>query len=697
MRILVACAQQQEAEEIVAEVHRRAPGWQATHCAYAPPQFERLLVEQQYEVVVLDLDLLEGASLRELERLASLAADAYFIVVVAQGSQLLGARALGAGADYHLVRHERWLNELLLVAEHAERIVSQRRQVHHTAEFARRIVELGTTIATDKELPDLLEAVGLVAISITDAACCWLGVLDAEGSQFKQHYTYGGRAEAATWETQLEDVAWRAVHSDELLVAQLDSPQGCPSRMVAVPIVTGGVESVGAVVLVTPRTEPLTELHRNTLQFLAAHAAIILQNERFHRLAQQRAQQMEAAATQAGEEEARARTLLSAAVAVTETREAPEVLNKIATNAVTEIDFSQVCIYLADHDHGILQGSIQVGADGTALDISDHSLPLKRGDSLLADVALGEAPYATHLASQIRAGVISDTGDDCPRLLVPLRTHGKLMGLMIADNRESGEPISAQQTRLLRSLAGMASVALERIEVDKLRELFVSSISHELRAPLASMQANNELVLDEEVGALNQQQRVYLSRIDSACQHMRRILDDLTDWSYLQAGKISVHKQPLDVREAIRHATETLQTAADQAEVELLLALPEQSLEVVTDPRRLEQIIINLVDNAIKFNYHRGQVEVSAEIEDQEVTITVTDTGPGIPPGLQDQIFEAFNRGSDETSRAVEGVGLGLAVAAHMSRLLGGRISVASQVGHGSSFCLHLPLATDDE
>ncbi len=695
MRILVACAQQQEAEEIVAEVHRRAPGWQATDCSSAA-QFERLVVKRQYEVVVLDLDLLEGAGLRVLERLAGLAADTYFIVVVPPGSQLLGARALGAGADYHLVRHDRWLNELLLVAEHAERIVSQLRQGHRTAEFACRIVELGTTIATDKELPRLLEGVGLAAISITDAVCCWIGVLDPEGRQFQQRYAFGDEATAA-WETQAQDVAWRAVHSDELLVAQLDSPEGCPYRTVAVPVTTGGAEPVGAVVLVTPRAEPLTELHRNALQCLAALAAIILQNERLHHLAQQRAQQMEAAATQAGEEEARARTLLSAAVAVTETGEAAEVLNKIATNAVTEIDFSQVCIYLADRDHGILQGSIQVGADGTALDISDRSFPLKQGDNLLADAALGDAPYATYSASQIREAETSAAGDNYPRLLVPLRTHGKLMGVMIADNRESGEPISAQQTRLLRPLAGMASVALERIEVDKLRELFVSSISHELRAPLSSMQANNELVLDEEVGPLNQQQRMYLSRIDSAAQHIRRILDDLTDWSYLQAGKMSVHKQPVDVRETIRHATETLQTQANQAQVELLLALPEHSLQVVTDTRRLEQIIINLVDNAVKFNYHRGQVEVSAEVENQEVVIRVADTGPGIPLGLQDHIFEAFNRGSDEISRAVEGVGLGLAIATHMSKLLGGRISVESQLDHGSTFALHLPAASDNE
>ncbi len=689
MRIVIAYAGEQPAQAVVAEVHRRAPNWEVTHCT-AISVLEMLLTEQEYDLIVADLDLFKGTSLEDLAPIKALAPDAYWIVVASPGDQLLGARALSAGADYHLTKHDRWPSELLLVAKYAEGVISQRRQVRRTAELARRLVDLGTTIATDNDLPDVLAVIGETAISITDAVCCWLGILDEEGSEFAEHYTYGDTKTAAAWRSQILDAAWTTAHYNDLLVSQLEGPHGGPGRIVSVPITAGGLQASGTVVLITPRLEPLSELHRNALQFLAAHAAIILQTERLHQLVEQRTRQMEAAATQAGEEGARARTLLSAAVAVTNTRKASEVLEKIATNAAVEIGFDRVSIYLADSDHEVLQGALQAGADGTVVDISDRSFPLKSDDNVLAHAALGDAPFVTCSAAEMDQDPDSQ-GEDNQRLLVPLRTQGNLVGIMSADNRDSGAPISAQQIRLLRSLAAMAAVALERIRVDKLRELFVSSISHELRAPLASMQATNELVLEEEVGQLNQQQREYLSRIDSSCQHMRRILDDLTDWSHLQAGKISVRKQPVDVRESVRRAAETLYPRADHAGVELRLSLPAEHLELFTDPQRLEQVIINLVDNAIKFNYTGGQVEVSASVQAEEMIIKVADTGPGISAGLHDRIFEAFNRGSDEISRAVEGVGLGLAIAAQITKLLGGRLSLESQLGEGSTFAIHLP------
>jgi len=135
------------------------------------------------------------------------------------------------------------------------------------------------------------------------------------------------------------------------------------------------------------------------LQFLSAHTAIAIQNERLHRLAQRRAQQLEAAATQAAEEETRARTLLNAAAAVTDTEDASKVLNKIAISATAEIGFDCVCIYLADHEQATLQGAVQAGSDGTVREIPERSFALKSGANLLADAALGEDPYVTYPAS----------------------------------------------------------------------------------------------------------------------------------------------------------------------------------------------------------------------------------------------------------------------------------------------------------
>jgi len=359
---------------------------------------------------------------------------------------------------------------------------------------------------------------------------------------------------------------------------------------------------VGALAMVRAAATPLGEPHTNALQFLCVLTAVLIYNERLNRRLQRRGQQVEAAATQAWEEEERARTVLNAAVAVTDSQQPSEVLEKIATSAAVEIGFDRVSIYLTDEDQSLLRGTLQATSDGGVADISDRSYSLTFGDNLLANASYSEAPYVLLGPEDGAEGATGGAEGAYPQLLVPLRTHGDLVGLLVADNHQTHAPIPPQRIRLLRSLAAMAAVALERIRVDKLRELFVSSISHELRTPLASLQATSELILDEEVGPINEDQQRYLARMDSACRHMRRILDDLTDWSHLQAGKISIRKRKVDLRQAVEYATQTLHSRADQAGVEILLKLPPDNLEVFTDPRRIEQVLINLVDNAVKFN-----------------------------------------------------------------------------------------------
>jgi len=691
MRILIACTNEEQVGEILAEIHRVAPDWQASECC-SVSALEKLLAQDHYDVVVCDLELLPTPALQQLQRITALASDTYFIALASRDSQLLGARALSAGADYHVIEHDRWINELLLVAKRAEEIISSRQRTRRICEFNQRILDLATIVATEKDLTPQLAAIAQAAMSIMADSRCWIGVLNQEGNEFEDFYGCGStESDAADWEANVRDTAWRSLHHKELLIDQIDEIGPAARWVIALPMVLDN-RPVGALALVSSTATPLAEAHRNVLRFLGALAAVLIHNERLDRLLQRRAQQIGAAATQAGEEEERARMVLNAAVAVTDSRQSSEVLEKIAINAAVQIGFDRVSVYLADDDQNLLRGTLQATSDGVVADISDRSYPLECGDNILADAASGEAPYVLLSPEDCGEEPTDGAEGDYHQLLVPLRTHGELVGLLVADNHQTHTLIPPQRIRLLRSLAAMAAVALERIRVDKLRELFVSSISHELRAPLASLQATSELVLDEEVGPLNEEQQQYLARMGAACHHMRRILDDLTDWSHLQAGQISIRKRKVDLRQAVEHATQTLRSRADQAGVEILLKLPPDSLGVFTDPRRIEQVLINLVDNAVKFNYHRGQVEVSAFVKDGEAVAQISDTGPGIPAALQEHIFEAFDRGSEEISRSVEGVGLGLAIASQITTLLGGRIEVDSKPGQGSTFSVHLPL-----
>jgi len=691
MRILIACTNEEQASEILAEIHRVAPDWQASEC-HSVPVLEKLLAQEHYDVIVCDLELLSSPTLQELQRITALAPDTYFVVLASRDNQLLGARALSAGADYHVIKFDRWINELLLIVKRAEETINSRQQTRRICEFNQRLLDLAAIVTTEKDLTPQLAAIAQAAMSIMEASRCWMGVLNQEGNEFEDFHSYGGtQNEAAAWEAQVRDTAWRSLHHKELLIEQTSEVELAGHRTIALPMVLEN-GPIGALALVSSAVTPFAEMQKNALRFVCALAAVLIQNKRLDQLSRQRVRQTEAAATQAWEEEERARTVLNAAVAVTDTQQPSEVLEKIATSAAVEIGFDRVSIYLTDEDQSLLRGTLQATSDGGVADISDRSYSLTFGDNLLADASCSEAPYVLLGPEDGAEGATGGAEGAYPQLLVPLRTHGDLVGLLVADNHQTHTPIPPQRIRLLRSLAAMAAVALERIRVDKLRELFVSSISHELRTPLASLQATSELILDEEVGPINEDQQQYLARMDSACRHMRRILDDLTDWSHLQAGKISIRKRKVDLRQAVEYATQTLRSRADQAGVEILLKLPPDNLEVFTDPRRIEQVLINLVDNAVKFNYHRGQVEVSAFSAEGEAVVQVSDTGPGIPTELQQRIFEAFDRGNEEISRPVEGVGLGLAIASQIATLLGGRIEVSSEPGQGSTFSVHLPL-----
>ena len=566
-----------------------------------------------------------------------------------------------------------------------------RRQIERSSNFAQQLLKISTAIPTGGDLHQMMERIVQAVGYIYEPCCAWIEVLDAERAQFEQTYTHWhDEAIARELYVQVQDLAWSAVQQEQTVESDLPGPDGRTKYNIAAFPLRIESEIVGVLMVGRPRPGPPQGSERNALQLLAAQAAGAIHSARLYSLAEERSRRLEAAAAQAWEEEARARTLFEAATAVTETTQLPEVLNKIASNAAATIGFERVRIYLADHDKGVLCGATEAGSDRIVVDISDETYHLRSGENMLVDAALSKAPYILYPVSEKEdEGAAEETRYE--RLVVPLRAGGALVGIVVADNPHSQQSISPQRTRLLRALAGMASVAIDRTQVEKLRELFMSAISHELRTPLASVQAYNELVLDEEVGPLTDEQRDYLSRVDRACQRLRRVIDDLMRWSRLQSGYISINKRPTDIRECITTVVDSLNLQAAKAQVQLQVHLPEESVALLTDAQRAEQIIINLVDNAIKFNHPNGRVDVTLREEAEEVIVDVTDTGPGISPPLQEKIFEAFNRGADETSRGTDGIGLGLALASRIAQHLDGEITLDSQPGAGSTFSLRLP------
>ncbi|MDQ3819094.1 MAG: ATP-binding protein [Acidobacteriota bacterium] len=228
---------------------------------------------------------------------------------------------------------------------------------------------------------------------------------------------------------------------------------------------------------------------------------------------------------------------------------------------------------------------------------------------------------------------------------------------------------------------------LERLE--GVRQEFLSNVSHELRTPLTAILAFVETLEDGAIDDPDNNRR-FLSIIRKNAARMHTLIDDILELSAIEAGNVSVRPTIVPLREIAADVMTGLRTKADARAVLLRNEVGDE-VRVFADERRLEQMLTNLVDNAIKFNREGGTVVVSHEREKAGDLIRVADTGDGIPPDHLSRLFERFYRVDRARSRDLGGTGLGLAIVKHLALAHSGEIAVSSRLGEGSKFTIKLP------
>ena len=231
-------------------------------------------------------------------------------------------------------------------------------------------------------------------------------------------------------------------------------------------------------------------------------------------------------------------------------------------------------------------------------------------------------------------------------------------------------------------------------EQARMKDEFVNLISHELRTPLSSILGYLELVIDDEDNPLSAEQIKYLGTIERNANRLLRLVSDLLFTAQVEAGRFHLLEQEVDLHALVVASLDTAGPGASTRNIRLQLSASEQAVTVWGDPVRLGQAIDNLISNAVKFTPAGGRVAVTIGTlgeNDERASISVSDTGVGIPAEEIDRLFSRFFRASTATKNAVPGVGLGLTITKAIAIAHGGRIGVASTVGEGTTFTLDLP------
>jgi two-component system, OmpR family, phosphate regulon sensor histidine kinase PhoR len=231
---------------------------------------------------------------------------------------------------------------------------------------------------------------------------------------------------------------------------------------------------------------------------------------------------------------------------------------------------------------------------------------------------------------------------------------------------------------------------LEKLE--RVRQEFLSNVSHELKTPLTAIVAFVETL---EAGALDdpQNSKRFLEIIRKNAARMQSLIDDILELSFIEAGNVGVKAEDIELRSLVSDVILSLAAKASSRGITLVNEVPPETL-IFVDPRRLEQMLNNLVDNAIKFNRDGGMVTISCETG-ARTRILVKDTGEGIPAQHLERLFERFYRVDRARSREMGGTGLGLAIVKHLARVHGGEVRVRSELGKGSTFEIDLPGSND--
>jgi signal transduction histidine kinase/CheY-like chemotaxis protein/CHASE3 domain sensor protein len=367
----------------------------------------------------------------------------------------------------------------------------------------------------------------------------------------------------------------------------------------------------------------------------------------------------------------------------------------------------------------VLELSVQRIAD--LVDADDGTVTLVTGDlrhivhsksglyppGMLVD---GQSPGTTALASAnpveveahdlpegpVREAVLANGVG--PILVLPLISGGESVGTLNALRVSSRSHFSRAEIERARFIAPFFATAIKAArlirdlrEANTVKSRFLANMSHELRTPLNAILGFSQVLTAEDFGPLNERQRRYSGHIETSGRRLLDLINDILDLAKVEAGLMQVAPEPMEVAPVVLESRSQVERQADMKGIKLVYRMAP-GLWARADPRRVQQVVLNLLSNAVKFTPEGGSVFVVSTDEDEKgVAIAVIDTGIGIPPGEQALVFDEFAQADNQESREQKGTGLGLSLSRKLTELMGGTLTLESEVGRGSRFIITLP------